>query len=105
MSLSAPLRNEHEHPNDERSEVLKKATPYPWRRDAKGNLIGANGHAIYFMGSDAVLVEHAPVMMEALISVSKKATEGMLNPGDALHAIWRLANDLISAVELSNCRR
>ncbi len=105
MSLSPLVRKHRERRNEKRSEVLKRATPYPWRRDANGNLIGANGHAIYFMGEDATLVEHAPVMMETLISVRKIATQGTLDPGDALHTIWRLADNLISDIERSNCRR
>jgi hypothetical protein len=102
MSVSAPLIEEHKGRNDERCDVLKKATPYPWGRDAKGNLIGANGHAIYFMGEDSVLVEHAPVLLEALISVREKATLGTIDPGDALHAIWRLVDNLIVVVERAN---
>jgi hypothetical protein len=105
MSLSPLLRKHRERRNEKRSAVLKRATPYPWRRDAKGNLIGANGHAIYFMGEDAILVEHAPVMREALISVRRQAKQGALVPSDALHAISRLADNLISAIERANCRR
>lgn len=103
MTLSSPLKKERNSRNEQRS-ILTRATPYPWRRDPKGNLIGANDHAIYFMGEDAILVEHAPVMMEALISVRQKATEGTLDPVDALHAIFRLADNLISVVERSNRR-
>jgi hypothetical protein len=105
MSSSRKPRKRHEHRNEKRPAILKRTTPYPWRRDAKGNLIGANGHAIYFMGEDAILVEHAPVMMEALISVRRQAKQGALVPSDALHAISRLADNLISAIERANCRR
>jgi hypothetical protein len=65
MSSSRTPRKRREHRNVKRPAILKRTTPYPWRRDAKGNLTGANGHAIYFMGEDAILVEHAPVMLEA----------------------------------------
>jgi hypothetical protein len=82
------------------SEVLQRATPYPWGRDDHGNLIGANGHAIYFMGADAVLVEYAPVMLEHLRSIREQATiTASQSAGDRLSAIWRLADTLISGVE------
>jgi hypothetical protein len=80
--------------------ILKRATPYPWGRDDQGNLIGANGHAIYFVAADALLVEHAPVMLERLISIREKATvTASQDPRDRLHAIWRLADMLISDIE------
>jgi hypothetical protein len=83
-----------------RIRILKCATPYPWGRDDQGNLVGANGHAIYFVGADALLVEHAPVMLERLVSVrDKAAVSGSQDPGNLLHAIWRLADALISDIE------
>jgi hypothetical protein len=102
MSVSAPLIEEHKVRNDERCDVLKKATPYPWGRDAKGNLIGANGHAIYFMGEDSVLVEHAPVLLEALISIRETARQAPHDGGNALASIGCLADSLICAIERSN---
>jgi hypothetical protein len=86
--------------------ILNRATPYPWGRDDRGNLIGANGHAIYFVGADAVLVEHAPLMLENLFSVREEATgAGSQNPGDQLHAIRRLADKLISDIERTDASR
>ena len=49
--------------------LLRPATPYPWKRNYKGDLCGADGSPIYFRGSDAVLVEHAPEMAEALVMI------------------------------------
>ena len=51
------------------TKVLQQATSYPWGRDHRGNLIGANGEPIYFMGADSVLVEHAPTLMDTLLIV------------------------------------
>jgi hypothetical protein len=86
--------------------VLNRATPYPWGRDDRGNLIGANGHAIYFVGADAVLVEYAPVMLENLFSVREQATgNGSQNPGDRLQEIRRLADKLISDIERTDASR
>ncbi len=79
------------------------STPYPWRRNQNGDLIGANGHAIYFMGADAVLVEHSPSMLEALISIRTQAATAPRNAGNlVLLAILRKADDLISTIERAN---
>ena len=102
VSASMQLTEEREGRNDEGSDVLKNATPYPWGRDAIGNLVGANGHAIYFMGEDSVLVEHAPVMLETIISIYDTARQTEKDPGDSLDAIWCLADSLICAIERSN---
>jgi hypothetical protein len=84
-----------------RVSILKRATPYPWGRDDQGNLIGANGHAIYFVGADALLVERAPLMLERLVSVRDKAAVrgSSQDPGNRLRAIWGLADTLISDIE------
>jgi hypothetical protein len=78
--------------------ILEHATPYPWGLDDRGNLTGANGHALFFMGADAVLVRHSPVMLEQLLCIRKEATLDSREPGDRLHSIWRLDN-LISDIE------
>ncbi len=80
-------------------KLLERATPYPWRRNYKGDLCGAAGQPIYFHGIDAVLVEHAPLMMETLALVSRAALLNTSDPARALRRIRRLAEDLISKME------
>ena len=49
--------------------ILRFATRYPWKRNFKGDLCGADGQPIYFRGVDAVLVEHSPAIAEALVII------------------------------------
>ncbi len=51
--------------------LLKRVTSYPWGRDRRGDLVGAHGEAIYFMGADAVMVEHSPVLLETLVRINR----------------------------------
>jgi hypothetical protein len=83
-----------------KSKVLTHLTPFPWRRNDKGNLIGANGLPIFFQGANAVVVEKAPVLLDCLISIRNiDHTSDHEDDCSKLFSIWKRADDLIVALE------
>lgn len=81
--------------------LLCSATPYPWKRNYKGDLCGVNGHAIYFQGTDAVLVEHSPEMAEALVII-RNLSQSNRDSRRALQRIAALATRIITRIEKCN---
>ena len=83
-----------------RKTLLNTITPYPWHRNRKGDLCGRNGRPLYFQGTDALVIEHAPVIFETLVAIRSQA--GLATgerPGDQLRLIWHLADELISDLD------
>jgi hypothetical protein len=78
--------------------LLRSATPYPWRRNYKGDLCGADGRPIYFQGADAVLVEHSPEMVEALLII-RALTEGRRDPPRTLSRIAAVTARILARIE------
>jgi len=83
------------------SGILKDVTPYPWRRNYKGDLCGADGQPIYFRGADAVLVEHAPELGEALEKIRFMASSQPADHAGNLKIIYRIAAELIAKIKKS----
>ena len=81
--------------------TLRGVTPYPWRRNYKGDLCGADGQPIYFRGADAVLVEHAPELAEALEKICFMSSSKSANHAADLKTVRRIATELISRIEKS----
>lgn len=80
--------------------ALNTLTPFPWRRDRKGGLCGASGRPIFFQGTDAMVIEHAPVMLKRLVTIRAQARPTAAGKtGDRLYSIWRLAEDLIAELD------
>jgi hypothetical protein len=83
---------------DPGSALMESITPYPWHRDYKGDLYGANGRPIFFQGIDAIVVQHAPLMLKTLLAIQQLATSDSEN-GALLRKIWGLAAAMIADVE------
>ena len=79
--------------------LLATLTPYPWHRNCKGDLCGANGAAIFFQGADAIVIEHAPILLKTLSAIHAQAALDPKDLGDRLHTIWLLADNLLSDLE------
>lgn len=86
-------------PPEQSASVLERATPYPWDRDQWGNLIGANGEAIYFAGADSVLVEYAPMLLNCLIDIRREALTDNKDALRRIQSILRVAETTIADVE------
>jgi hypothetical protein len=83
-----------------KSKVLADLAPFPWRRNDKGNLIGANGLPIFFHGANAVVVEKAPMLLECLISILNiDHTSEHEDRCSTLFSIWKRADELIVELE------
>jgi hypothetical protein len=78
--------------------VLNRATPLPWGRDEWGNLIGANGEAIYFAGVDSVLVEYAPMFLKCLMDIRRETAINDKDPLRRIKSIQRWAESTIAEV-------
>lgn len=83
--------------------LLRSATAYPWKRNHRGDLCGANGRPIYFSGADAVLVEHSPEMAEALVMI-RALSEGRRDSQRALTRIHEVAAHTVAELEKSNSK-
>jgi hypothetical protein len=81
-----------------RPAFLRSATPYPWRRNHKGDLCGAGGQPVYFRGTDAVLVEHSPEMAEALVII-RALCGRRSHPECALQRIQAVADHILTEME------
>jgi hypothetical protein len=81
-----------------RPSFLRSATPYPWRRNHKGDLCGARGQPIYFRGTDAVLVEHSPDMAEALVII-RALCGSRRHPDCALQSIQSVAAHILAKIQ------
>lgn len=86
-----------------RPTVLRAATPYPWKRNYKGDLSGRNGRPVYFRGVDAVLIEHSPEMAEALV-VIHALSERRKDSRCTLNLIRSLASQLLARLEKATGR-
>lgn len=78
-------------------QSLVGVTPYPWYRNYKGDLCGANGEPICFVGPDAVVVEHSPEMAEALEKIRSIARASRHTA--SLEEICLVANALLKKLE------
>lgn len=83
--------------------ALRAATPYPWKRNYKGDLCGRNGRPVYFRGADAVLIEHSPEMAEALV-VIHALSDRQRDSQCALNLIRSLASQLLARMEKATGR-
>lgn len=80
--------------------LLNTITPFPWHRNHRGDLCGQNGRPVYFQGSDALVIEYAPVMLKTLAAIRSQASSAAFEKqGGHLRSIWHLANDLISDLD------
>jgi hypothetical protein len=88
-----------------KTALLSAMTPYPWRRDRKGNLCGRNRRPVYFQGADAIAIEYAPVILETLVAIRAQASVAISQgAGDGLHSIWLLADNLLCDLDTSEPR-
>ncbi len=78
-------------------QLLESVTSYPWRRNYKGDLCGANGRPIFFQGSDAVIVQHAPLMLKTLLAIRTVVVKS--ERGSTLDRIRLLADNVLDEVE------
>lgn len=81
--------------------LLRSATPYPWRRNYKGDLYGADGRPVFFRDADAVLVEHSPQMAEALVVIHTLA-DGRRDSARPLKQIAAVAARILGQMEKSS---
>jgi hypothetical protein len=85
-------------PPEEFDSLLARATPFPWGRDEWGNLVGANGEAIFFAGVDSVLVEYGPILLQCLMDIRREASLNRKDQLRQIKSILRLANATITNV-------
>jgi hypothetical protein len=79
-------------------KLLERITAYPWRRNYKGDLCGAEGQPILFQGVDAVIVQYAPLMLKALLSIHT-ATVPTSEQENALSRIRLLTVNILAEME------
>ena|SRR5258708_2558078 len=83
-----------------RKTLLNTISPHPWHRDRKGDLCGRDGRPICFQGADAILIEHAPVILKTLATIRSQAGSATFEEFDEqLRAIWHLADNLLSDLD------
>jgi hypothetical protein len=80
-------------------QLLESITNYPWRRNYKGDLCGANGQPVFFQGANAVIVEYAPMMLETLHAILANPAPDSAHGDKSLETIRRLAADMIADME------
>lgn len=85
--------------NRSRNQLLHDVTPYPWRRDHRGDLCGAGGEPIYFHGIDAVVIEHSPELAEALGTIRATAASQRHDPAGGLEKILEITAGLLEKIE------
>jgi hypothetical protein len=83
-------------PGTKLCRVLLSVTAYPWRRNYQGDLRGADGQPVLFEGANAVVVQYAPMMLKALLSIRDAARSDC---GKTHEEIVTLTNDLIAEME------
>src|SRR6266852_8904925 len=83
-----------------RKTLLNAISLDPWHRDRKGDLCGRDSRPICFQGADAILIEHAPVILRTLATIRSQAGSATLEESnEQLRAIWRLADNLLSDLD------
>ena len=79
--------------------LLESITEYPWRRNYKGDLCGADGQPVFFQGANAVIVEYAPMMLKTLHTILGNSTPDSVHVDPSLEKIRGLAADMIAQME------
>lgn len=80
-------------------QLLESITTYPWRRNYKGDLCGANGQPVFFQGANAIIVEYAPMMLETLHSILAAPAPDFVHGDRSLEKIRRVVADMIADME------